>query len=269
MEGRERQALGDPLDAPAPLGKKRQRDQAGHDSRRVSLTGELPGNVKYSSTGGMNKALALSLEFYKLHDRLPSAHECHHISQRALELLAIGEPGVRHYVTGPQICSQFNNVSRDLTQLEKRLDRKRGKLSSADKEDANGSNDAGGSSGEPLVIGKWAWDDERRRMLQQIQMAKRGLPVTEEFVANGDLGTAAVAIKALHGTQTMQAPTCDGNSQPLSITGPTAPTMTMIKEAVSQQTSQLKDTMDDMLYTLKRLKKSMENIESALAAQPK
>merc|ERR1712083_574336 len=118
--------------------------------------------IKYSSTGGMNKALKLSLEFYKLHKRLPNAHESHNISQRALELLAISDPGARHYVTGPQICSQFNNVSRDLSALEKRLNKKKEMIDSSGEQNFSESQRR-----------TYQWEDERYRVLQQVQIAKR------------------------------------------------------------------------------------------------
>ena len=115
--------------------------------------------IKYSSTGGMNKALRLALDFYKIHKRLPNAHECHHISQRALELLAISDPGARHYVTGPQICSQFNNVARDLSSLDKRLE-KRKIVSESD-------NPAYSEAQRRTQ----QWEEDRYRVLQQVAIA--------------------------------------------------------------------------------------------------
>ena len=135
--------------------------------------------IKYSSTGGMNKALRLALEFYKIHKRLPNAHECHHISQRALELLAISDPGARHYVTGPQIFSQFNNVARDLSSLDKRLE-KRKIVSESD-------NPAYSEAQRRTQ----QWEEDRYRVLQQVAVAKRGGTIAEEF-DTGELGAVGL-----------------------------------------------------------------------------
>ena len=131
--------------------------------------------VRYSSPVAMNKGISLALEFYKKQHRLPAQHECAPIAERAMSLLNDSDPGSRHYVTGGQIASQFNNVSRDLSSITRRIEKKR----KAAAEEGEGEEAAAGTSAEKKKSN--VLEEQRLVLLQYLQTAKRGGAIPDDF----------------------------------------------------------------------------------------
>lgn len=205
--------------------------------------------VRYSSPAAMNKGISLALEFYKKQHRLPAQHECTPIAERAMTLLNSSDPGFRHYVTGGQIASQFNNVSRDLSAIVKRLEKKR--KASVDNGDVN---EVATNSDRKR---SHALEEQRLLLLQYLQTAKRGGSIPEDFTSE-ELGE----ITALPPPAPKASAPKEHANNGAGASSSAPPGSDKVMQEVLSTIHSLKESMSQMAAALSSIGKNMRGVVS-------